>query len=81
MTPVKSSNIKGVAYDADKRDLSVWFHSGGGSYHVYHDVDPKHFDGIKSADSAGKYLNTHLRGLKSTKMPAPEKADGENTSA
>lgn len=68
MTPLKSSNLKGYHYDPATKVMTVHFKSGGDW--EYHDVDPKHVDGLTNAESVGKYFNTHIRGLKSTRVPA-----------
>jgi hypothetical protein len=54
-----SNNISGVHYDEDSQVLTVQFKNGG--VYSYKDVTPDHFDGIKSAESAGRYFHQHLR--------------------
>lgn len=63
MTPVKSSNIKAVGYDASARHLTVQFH--GGASHRYEDVSPeKHTalmgDGVKG-HSVGRYFHANIK--------------------
>ena len=56
---VKSSNIDAIAYDEDEKELHVRFKSG--AEYVYFDVSPVVFQGLKDADSKGKYLNEHIK--------------------
>lgn len=59
-TPVKSTNIKAVGYDADKRVMEVEF-TNGGVYH-YLDVDPHEHQALVKAKSVGKHFGAHFRG-------------------
>jgi hypothetical protein len=59
LTPVKSSNIEAAGFDPATRTLTVKFRNGG-TYH-YADCHQHHFDGLCSAESAGKYLHKHIR--------------------
>lgn len=55
----QSSNVAGFCYEGET--LTVEFNSG--SRYNYYDV-PKHvYDGMKSADSKGKYLNAKIKGV------------------
>lgn len=60
LTPVKSSNIESAGYDPATKTLTVKFINGG-TYH-YAGCDQHHFDGLCSAESAGKYLHKHIKG-------------------
>lgn len=60
MTPVKSSNINSIGYDADTKTLAVKF-DGGGTYH-YHNVPADIHLALEMADSAGKYLGEKIKG-------------------
>lgn len=70
-----SSAIDAVAYDAERRRLGVRFR-GGGSY-LYHDVSPEDFERLKSAPSAGEFVNLFIKPnhrcdvLKHPPPPAP----------
>lgn len=57
-TPVESSNVAAVAYDADARKLSVRFRAGG-TYH-YHDVPANVHEELLNAPSAGSYVHSSL---------------------
>ena len=57
----QSSNVAGFGYDETSNTLTVEFNSG--SRYNYYDV-PKHiYEGMKSADSKGKYLNNEIKGV------------------
>lgn len=60
MTPVKSSNIEAVGYDAEKKILSVKFKSGG--TFQYGDVPEGVHKAFVGADSVGSYFHRHIRG-------------------
>jgi hypothetical protein len=65
MTPVKSSHIESVGYDAASKTMAVKFKSGG-LYH-YHDVSSAHHAELMSAESIGSHLAKtcgHLRYVK-----------------
>lgn len=55
-----SSQIAAVGHDPDTNTLAVQFRSGQ-TYH-YHDVPEEKFHGLQKAESAGKYLNAHIKG-------------------
>lgn len=54
MLDVQSSNIKSVGYDAEAKELYVQFSSG---LYKYINVEPIIFEGLKLAESKGKYMN------------------------
>jgi len=58
-TPVSSSNVRSVGYDADSRVLEVEFHDGG--VYQYYDVPRSVHQGLVSAASHGSYLHAHIR--------------------
>lgn len=60
MTPIKSSNIEGVSYDAASRQMTIQFI--GGAQYVYEDVPRSRFEGIVGAQSAGSYLHSEIKG-------------------
>lgn len=59
-TPVTSSNLDGVHYDATSKTLTVKFKNGA-TYH-YHQVTPDHYEGLISAKSPGSYMHSHIKG-------------------
>jgi len=71
LTPVESSNITAVDYDADKKHLDVHFKTG--APWRYHDVPPEKHAGLMGEGvedhSVGKYFHAHIKGAhKSTKL-------------
>lgn len=59
--PVDSSNIATIGYDVDSATLEIEFLRGG--VYQYFDVPEQIYEDIMSADSAGKYLNTNVKGV------------------
>ncbi|WP_132058720.1 KTSC domain-containing protein [Halorussus amylolyticus] len=59
-TPVASSSIRSVGYDADERALEIEFQSGG--IYRYADVSQETYEGLVSASSQGSYFHENLRG-------------------
>lgn len=57
----QSSNVARFCYDKSSGTLSVEFNSG--SRYNYYDVPSHIFEGLKSADSKGNYLNTQIKGV------------------
>jgi len=58
--PVDSSMISHVGYDAQTRTLTILFHSG--KRYDYSGVEPKVFDGLRTATSAGSYFREEIDG-------------------
>ncbi len=58
-TPVKSSNIKHVAYDPDSLTMHVQFTSG--KVYQYADFAPEEFDAFIKAESQGKHFARHIK--------------------
>jgi predicted RNA-binding Zn ribbon-like protein len=56
----QSSNVAGFGYDVANQVLTVEFNSG--SRYDYYDVPEHIFEGMKSADSKGRYLNAEIKG-------------------
>jgi len=59
LTP-QSSNIAGFLYDEASQTFTVEFKQG--SKYNYYDVPQHIYDGMKIADSKGKYLNANIKG-------------------
>lgn len=57
----QSSNVAGFCYDESSQTLTIEFNSG--SRYNYYDVPQHVYDGMKSADSKGKYLNNEIKGV------------------
>ncbi|ARK94267.1 KTSC domain-containing protein [Burkholderia pseudomallei] len=58
-TPVSSSNISSIGYDADNQVLEVEFVNG--SVYSYSGVPPGEYEGFMNADSKGKYLHANIK--------------------
>jgi hypothetical protein len=58
---VNSSQVKGVAYDQDSRELFVQFTNG--SEYKYNDVPYEEYSNLASAPSVGSYLNQNIKGV------------------
>lgn len=58
-SPVQSSIIKTVGYDAETETLAVEFHSGR-IYH-YADVSQKKVDALLCSESMGKHFGIHIK--------------------
>ncbi|WP_163336038.1 KTSC domain-containing protein [Desulfopila sp. IMCC35008] len=54
----ESSNVAGFCYEAQV--LTVEFNSG--SRYDYYDVPEHVFEGMKQAESKGRYLNSEIKG-------------------
>jgi KTSC domain len=58
-TPVTSSNISAIGYDADSQTLEVEFTNG--SVYQYSSVPSDEYEGFMNADSKGKYLHANIK--------------------
>ena len=56
--PVTSSNVTAIAYDESTSTLAVVY--GNTEYH-YYNVPINIFDGIRTAPSAGKYIDQNVK--------------------
>ena len=61
MSPVNSSNISAVGYDADNEAVYVQFLNG--SVYVYKGVPQHEFENLKTAPSVGSYLNRNYKNV------------------
>lgn len=59
-TPVASSTMVAVGYDADSQTLEIEFVNG--HLYQYFDVPPALHDELLASDSAGGYFNAAIRG-------------------
>ncbi len=60
-TPVVSSNVASVGYDAPSQTLEIEFNDG--AIYQYFDVPQAIYDGLRSADSPGRYVHQQIRGV------------------
>ncbi|WP_255197763.1 KTSC domain-containing protein [Halorarius litoreus] len=58
-TPVSSSNLSSVGYDADTQTLEIEFNDG--SVYQYSNVPTNIYEGLISAPSHGKYFHRNIR--------------------
>ena len=58
-TPVSSSNISAIGYDADNQVLEVEFTNG--AVYSYSGVPTGECEGFMNADSKGKYLHANIK--------------------
>jgi len=59
-TPVTSSNLDSVGYDAENEILEVAFRSGG--VYRYFSVPQHVYDGLMSSGSKGQYFHRNIKG-------------------
>lgn len=58
MTPVRSTNIREVGYDAENRELVVTFRNG--NTYTYASVGQEAYDDMIAATSPTAYLKRHI---------------------
>ena len=58
--PVTSSNLSRIRYDEDTYTLEIEFQSG--RVYQYFDVPLQIFEGLRVADSHGKFFNAQIKG-------------------
>ena len=59
LIPVRSSNLRAVAYEPWSRALVIAFHSGG--MYQYDRVPPAEYAGLLRASSHGKYFHARIK--------------------
>ncbi len=60
-TLVESTNIAAIGYDEEARELRVQFSSG--TVYAYSEVPPEVYHDFLAAESKGKYLGAHIKGV------------------
>jgi hypothetical protein len=58
-TPVSSSNISAIGYDADSQVLEIEFTNG--AVYSYSGVPLGEYEAFMNADSKGKYLHANIK--------------------
>lgn len=58
-TPVSSSNISAIGYDAENQVLEVEFKNG--TVYSYSGVSSDEYDGFMNTDSKGTYLHANIK--------------------
>lgn len=56
---VTSADLRSIGYDAAERVLEVEFVSG--AVYEYYDVPHQVWEGLRTAQSHGRYFNEHIR--------------------
>lgn len=76
-TPVESSQIRSIGYDAEKLTLEIEF-KGSSTLYRYFDVPPEKFKELLDTQlqSIGKYFGQHIRGKFKFEKHEPEAAEG-----
>lgn len=59
MIPVSSSNLLGIGYDLENKEVYVWFING--SVYVYRGVEEYVFEEFRTAPSHGSYLHRNFK--------------------
>lgn len=59
--PISSTSLASVGYDPASRTLEVEFQ--GGRVYRYFGVPPGRYRALLEADSAGRFLNTQIKGV------------------
>lgn len=60
-SPVDSSNVKSVGYDADSKTLAIEF-ADGSIYH-YDDVKQDVYNELQGSKSIGKFIHANIKGV------------------
>ena len=60
-SPIESSSLASVGYDPASHTLEVEFQ--GGRVYRYFGVPPARYRDLLRADSAGRFLNTRIKGV------------------
>ena len=58
-TPVTSTDIRTIGYEAESQTLEIEFNSSG--VYQYSGVPSGEYDGIMAADSKGKYFHANIK--------------------
>ena len=58
-TPVTSSDVRAIGYDADRETLEVEFNTG--SVYQYTGVSPGEYEGFLHSDSKGRYFHANIK--------------------
>lgn len=61
MTPVESSQIAAIGYDAATHTLQVDFTKNPDRIYQYHDVSAEAFAGLEGAESKGSFFYGHVK--------------------
>lgn len=70
MTPVVSSQVKAIGYDAATKTLAVTFNHGVGAIYQYPDVQPEVHAAFMASESFGSFFGKHIKSLPFKKFAA-----------
>lgn len=70
LTPVESSQVKAIGYDAATKTLAVTFTRGPGTEYQYMNVEPALHAAFIGADSIGTFFGQHIKPLEFKKFAA-----------
>jgi hypothetical protein len=77
LTPVESSQINAIGYDAATHTLAVRFNGGKGTVYHYQGVSAETHEAFLAADSVGRFFGAHIKALPFTKHdPSIEQTHG-----
>lgn len=71
LTPVESSQVKAIGYDAARKTLAVTFTRGTGAIYHYPNVEPQVHADFIAAESIGSFFGKHIKSRAFKKYPAP----------
>lgn len=75
LTPVESSQVRAIGYDAATKTLAVQFTRGAGAIYHYPNVEPETHESFLKAESIGTFFGKHIKPLAFEKFaPDPEPA-------
>lgn len=80
MTPVKSSQVASIGYDAESKTLAVTFTRGPDTVYRYPNVDPKVHADFMAAESIGTFFGKHIKPLPFKKFAAASEGAGKDAS-
>lgn len=75
LTPVTSSQVKAIGYDAATKTLAVQFAHGAGHLYHYPNVTAEQHAAFIGAESIGKHFGQHIKALPFEKYEAEPKAE------
>jgi hypothetical protein len=81
LTPVESSQITAIGYDAQANTLAVRFSRGSGAIYHYPDISPEQHAAFIGAKSIGSHFGQHIKPLSFIKFAAEPAHDDEDSLA
>lgn len=75
LTPVTSSQVKAIGYDAATKTLAVQFARGAGAIYHYPNVEQATFEAFVGAESIGTFFGKHIKPLAFEKFAPEQQAE------